>query len=904
MYAGSVTKHNKKRNRIQLSCSNCRKKKIKCDRRRPTCTSCEVHGWTDCVYFNDPKTEHKSEDAVFDKEPIISKETSQDVIKHQNEGSWSGRDTKTKRPGINNQVDCLVPRDYHTHEVTRGDCPINYANQKDYEVPSGYDGFTPISRIRQLFKALKVSDMDKISIYRGADPIMYFASRTNNYGPFAWLTIIKKDPFSSPIRESVMIAQKDIITKLQKCTETFKERTVDLHSGYETLKQDSGKLMEQLLRQLPNKKAIWLFIDRFFNCVYPYIPILDQASFIKNVERLINGDHINDLTCEHSVEKLNISQYYDLAIVGTVLIVIKFSYESLLSNTGIFENASARSENDRYLINFQQDKFSMKYINLCLNEFLLSERVPLEVLQCSMLAREYQKINGCDGFADGDSHIYTGLLVRMAISLGLNRDPCHIQKLHSPREALLRRKIWFCLISADNFQYTQTGQPPLIYCSHYDTELPEFDEVVSNVEDLQLEKVSIDFVNTRFLFDLKMRELADLLANMKKVPTIEQVVLGLCNIENELQSRFGSYNDILAKSHFGAHYKKIEKLGQLLIYTYVLTFLQPVYMHIYYHYQHTGQFDACYFFHNKILSFWMFTLGNAETLVKESYKYFGEGFDLLLVGMIEISLHKGLIFFVTTFVKCKLLIENLANSAVVNKQLIDVIEYFKDKVIMKLISTIHIPLLQILSRRFFYSWRLLKGQSFILQNLKDDKLDFSLQKSLYNFLEHLTVSDFKMLIETSKYENYKVGEEQPEWLVEWLNDCNDYKYKRNFCKTIPADDLSAYDGVSLDFLAETIDDSVEDEKWWAKIYEELSGNRNGKLCGDYRKVCEPRLQLESSKIEDSKTDSTRIVATSDGRQIDFLFGNSSMSNYQASDYGDPLAGLENTGLNFDDFFWS
>lgn len=779
MYNDNITKSRRKRNRIPLSCSNCRRKKIKCDREKPICRICQAHGLTNCVYFPDAKPANGDD-----------QNTSSGSINKADEPLVSQPFGTYLRSTNNNRV---IHEDIHDQDIeqtmnntqmcrfTSKDCSMHQTDEKEQQgsLDFGSSSFATLTRIRHLLRTLKINPLDKIEIYKGVDPILYHASRTNNFGPFSWLAIIKKDPFSTPFNESVMESQKDIVTKLRKTADTFKENSVHLYTSYEIIKKDTRNLNDEIVKILPNKKAIWLFIDRFFYYIYPFMPILDQDSFTKNIERLIEGDRTNDLNSEKRVEKLNVTQYYDLAIIGTLLIVIKFAYETLLSKTGKFENALTRSENDKYLITLPQGNPLIKYSNLCLNEFLLLKRVPLEVLQCAMIMREYQKIDGCDGFADGDSHIYAGLLVQMATSIGLNRDPSFFQKLNSPKESLLRRKIWFCLVSSDNFQYTQTGQSPLIYSSQYDTVLPEFDNTVSNVHDLRLEKACIDFIRVRFLFDSKMRELADLIANMKEAPTIEEVLWKICDLESELQSRFGSYNQILSKPHFGEHYKKIEKLGQLVIYNYSLTFLHPVYMHIYYHYQSTGQFDACVFFHNKILSFWMYTLGNTETLVKASFTYFGEGFDLLLVSMIEISLHKGLIFFISTFIKSKLLIEKLQNNPLTNQQLIDVIEYFKNNIVIKLISTVYIPLLQILSKRFFYSWGLLKAHMFILKALKDDRIDFKLQKFLYNFLEYLTVSDFEMLIQTSNYKNYTVGNKQPAWLCEWLDGYQDFRYEKN-----------------------------------------------------------------------------------------------------------------------------
>lgn len=47
----------KRRNRVSISCMSCKRRKVKCDRKRPICGSCQKHGYSVCVYVDNENYE-------------------------------------------------------------------------------------------------------------------------------------------------------------------------------------------------------------------------------------------------------------------------------------------------------------------------------------------------------------------------------------------------------------------------------------------------------------------------------------------------------------------------------------------------------------------------------------------------------------------------------------------------------------------------------------------------------------------------------------------------------------------------------------------------------------------------------------------------------------------------------
>lgn len=850
-----VTKQ-QKRSRVPLSCSCCRKKKIKCDRRKPYCKVCEAHKLPFCEYLNTNGEISRAVIPYEDNEhPVL-----EDNINIINTGNFSNADTdnntndrlkneilalKSHIAYLENSLNNQKNSNLELRNIQTGQIKVNDQNQitdknqcqepqkhiqndpqlhsQNLNMPStnlpnsfnplpkftaSYDPYTyqytEISKVRQLIQSLKINNFDRIKIFDGLfrnKDLFLSKSRLNNFGPFSWVTLILKDPYMISICDSVYQNNKQAVAIFQ----TKKNSNALIDSGFEpeigNLNNDNNPTIEELLKNiaeiLPSKKYIWLFIDRFFNFVYPFVPIVDHDCFTKSVEKLLGGDKDVDINMDVFVKQIKIMQDTDLAILGTLLIIIKFAYNSLFTNNGKTINPSDVSENELLSIEYSNNEKLIVYAQSCLNEFKLLRKCPLVVLQCAVLLKEYQKFDGSDGFVEGDSQIYTGLLVQMAVALGLNRDPKKIdERLDNNTHGLLWRKIWYVLIAADNYQYMQSGTPPVIYTNHYDTNLPVYNENVSNNNNKELELVTIELMTERFCIERKMRDIADLISNIHESPIIEELLMKIVSLTNELTARYGSMKAVLEKDHEGKHYKKVKKAGQWMIICHSMALLYPVLLYVFYHYQSTSQFDASFFFFNKILSILMPLISNNREIILSGDIFFGYGFDLFLVPLVEICMHKSLIFFVSTYAKIMIWKEKLERYEVTNhnqKDLLEAIEALRLKICGVLSSSNLVPL-KALAKRYFYSWRILKVNTYIVKIFREEEIKFNEEYELFNFTEYLTVANVKMMTHLIDSTYYKAGNTAPGWLQDWLQHYDNYSYygpgntpvsKSNICENLP-----------------------------------------------------------------------------------------------------------------------
>lgn len=317
--------------------------------------------------------------------------------------------------------------------------------------------------------------------------------------------------------------------------------------------------LQQILKVLPNKKVIWLSIKRFFNYVYPLIPYIDQSSFIGDIENLLGGNHFNDRYLEERVDTIHMSKKMDFAILGTLLLVLKFSELSLVINDDPNDGSITRTKEEQYLLDHPLNERMINVAQSCLNQFKLLRRCALPIFQLALLMNEYERFNGLTDGNNADGQIFLSMLIQMGVSIGLNRDPSKFDLLISKgKMGNLWRKIWYGLLSLDIKQYIRFGSGKSFHNDFYDTELPLFDEESSNIINHDLERVVIEKIRLNYKFDKEMAELATYLCSFKAEPNVTMILKKLFNIEKMIKKIFGTLKDILNKTSD----LFIEKLGK------------------------------------------------------------------------------------------------------------------------------------------------------------------------------------------------------------------------------------------------------------------------------------------------------------------------------------------------------
>lgn len=633
-------------------------------------------------------------------------------------------------------------------------------------------------------KEYNIDTDDRIDFYKGYSPMMLHYSRINNHGPLAWIALVLKDPFSKTIMRRIINFKKNPASSAPyaqgpddvKVTsdKDFRVRIVE-SSGmadvapYGSKKDDpvsnastplplsiskkdaESVTVSRVLDVLPPKKVIWLLVDRFFKYIYPFLPYLDEPKFISELTRIVGPRSI----AEEKVTELHMDKRLDFAIVGSLLIVLRTAYLSLLSNNESSSDFPPKTAEEQYLLDNAVPRECINVAQLCLNQFKLLRRCALSIFQCAMLMRDYQKVDGSDALSDGDSQIFTGMLIQMGISIGLNRDPSKFDlSVSTSRLGSVWRKIWYRLVSEDNYQALQMGSPKLIREDLYDTELPIYSKGNSNNEDDELEEASIRSMKERFELERIMNVASQQILDIKTAPSVGQVLKALEDVEVHLKSRWPSLQSIMTPTT-GDHVDNVLKTKAIISYCETISFLHPAYYHIFLYYQSKQNITASVKLSAKCMSLAMEIISNFSELIMNSHRYVGKGFDFILTPMLEISVHKSLQIRITMFLRICAFEEKLkAQNA--DPEVINELEAI-NKLWVEFGDT-YLKALSLVATRDFYAWRMLKAHSFIWKALEEGvDMTSNENKDIFNFIEKISPEERRQLFSLMKEENYRAA---------------------------------------------------------------------------------------------------------------------------------------------------
>ena len=149
--------------------------------------------------------------------------------------------------------------------------------------------------------------------------------------------------------------------------------------------------------------------------------------------------------------------------------------------------------NTKYLMENGIPVDTMVVAEECLRQVDITKMANLGTFQAHFLLRFYRQQAPDEGDKSfgGDNEVLNGILLHMAYSLNLDRDPDLLDFLFDKRTKNLRRKLWHSLINTDFIDLIICGNTYSSRINSFDTKLPEFKSGNSNVYDLKLEEAVI-----------------------------------------------------------------------------------------------------------------------------------------------------------------------------------------------------------------------------------------------------------------------------------------------------------------------------------------------------------------------------------------------------------------------------
>lgn len=576
---------------------------------------------------------------------------------------------------------------------------------------------------------------------RSCDDVLYF-------GVFSWRAYFKLDPglflLWSYLDEKV--TNKEIAPFCDRknngpksmSDEVTRAAFANSHLSIGESARDAGKtlglnvqsnynsnlsLISKIEMTLPNRKVIWKLIDIYFTTVYPKAPFADLEDFRAEVIKLI-GSEVNE-----SQPLIRIAEEIDFANLGILLLVLRFAYLSLFSDN-VQENEKAFNSDDpdpevqerKYLLNHPINVESYFLSQECLNKFNLFKVTDLRVMQLLLYTYIYRTTGPEFGVEPDSNENYNilGLLLLLATSLGLHRDPDLVKGSASPKEKELRRKIWYYVRMVDIFQGYIVGLPLRASFIPSDTKLPDINFAPHSAATSNSSPTSV-------MVEL---EKACKLLSPESISTIEQFLMAVMDVNKSYEvSEIMRQHRVLESIYDIIHREVVLDVLDAdvdvdyfnMVKYKMFLFAQgssiSIIFHLYCHFDKLGDSELAFYFLSKIFSDFFPSLAEYCSLVDKNNKYLS-----ILIQAAGSIFHKSLLIITGLLVRLKTFLSMNTVSeqdAILYNKFISTLEEYSNNILVYVNK---------FAERYYYNWFIGKSTEYALK-----VLDNSIQMSTSRF---------------------------------------------------------------------------------------------------------------------------------------------------------------------------
>lgn len=189
--------------------------------------------------------------------------------------------------------------------------------------------------------------------------------------------------------------------------------------------------LNEVVAMMPSKLQCDMLISRYFECVDPVYPMLDQRTFLEDYE------HFWSLPEEKKYQS-------DAAFVALIMVMLALGTQFLQS--GLTTTADRADAAEMHASASNQALRMSSYLSTA----------SIRSIQ-TMVLLVYFLIN--DNHAS-DGWAFAGILMRQAYAMGLHRDPNIVTPGATPAQKQERRKVWQAVLLQDTFLTVLLSLPP------------------------------------------------------------------------------------------------------------------------------------------------------------------------------------------------------------------------------------------------------------------------------------------------------------------------------------------------------------------------------------------------------------------------------------------------------------
>lgn len=451
-----------KRKRLPVSCQFCRIRKLKCDKQNP-CSNCVKKNSCNCVYASlgrkrgGEETAHVNQEVQLAEANSGSKVSSIDFGQRltvdnflasksssNNKYGYQGRSSKEMKDRLDKMekvVMQLLMQQQNNNEGEEAQSKTGFENGGDIE-----------EQLDQIGESLGLLKLDKSgkSIYHG-----------DTHWGYLFSEVVEVQQFFQMLRslyEGNKVLNSDTICQMV-------EGAADSMSlPFAGTKYKSSS--KDLLGTIPSRQICEILIDRYFSVFEPIVHIVHRPSFEQQFELFWQNPNDTDL--------LWVAELLGILVIGLQSFPLSELPEPLNENTSVLWN--------EWLDAIEMCGFLGR---LTVKPSLLNMRVLILWLLIQSFNHDFIE----KGWTSA------GLVVRVAQSMGLHRDPKWFTM--SPFEAQERRRIWVIVSMIDTHISVGQGLPFGFRSEDVDVELPQNMNDSDMMPDFQYIPKSKDFLSTK-----------------------------------------------------------------------------------------------------------------------------------------------------------------------------------------------------------------------------------------------------------------------------------------------------------------------------------------------------------------------------------------------------------------------
>ncbi|KAM9940069.1 hypothetical protein OXX80_000447 [Metschnikowia pulcherrima] len=257
-----------------------------------------------------------------------------------------------------------------------------------------------------------------------------------------------------------------------------------LHAIHRSKQEYFRFVEENVASILPREDAVTEAINKYFQYVHPFVPIIHEVTFLEDIEPLFRHKAANS----GAKQRVTIENDNQLNLAGQLLLIVRLGYMTLIPNNQVHLRYTKVEQTLIKQITQIKAQHYLSVVHMCISEEKLQTKSTFKLVQSLALLFFYRSVapNDCLGLSGSDSQLLHGAMVSHALSIGLNRDPLKYDTINSiSKEApfvITWRSLWNYIVKIDAMNSIYSGTAlklPSLDIS--DTEKPRYQRTSERV---------------------------------------------------------------------------------------------------------------------------------------------------------------------------------------------------------------------------------------------------------------------------------------------------------------------------------------------------------------------------------------------------------------------------------------